>query len=118
MSTHYIPGKSNVVANTLPCCADLAAVVGSVKSGLLTRIHEAKAAASGDSQKQLKKVGSTCKRGFMLCDGLLCCTHVGNEVSLVIPQDAGLQMDLLRQFYDDPCGGYLGMYHMFDTLSK
>ena len=111
-------GKSNVVADALSCCPDLAVVIGSVESGLLTRIHEAQAAASGDSWEQLKKAGSACERGFMFCDGLLCYTRGGNEVSLVIPEDTGLQTDLLRQFHDDPCGGHLGVYRMVGALSK
>ena len=41
-------------------------------------------------------MGSACERSFMFRDGLLCCTHGGNEVSLVIPEDAGLQTDLLQ----------------------
>ena len=32
----------------------------------------------------------------MFRDGLLCYTHSGNEVSLVIPEDTGLRTDLLR----------------------
>ena len=99
-------------------CPDLAVVVGSVESGLLTRIHEAQAADSGDSWEQLKKVGSTCERGFMFRDGLLYHTHGGNEVSLVIPEDTGLRTDLLRQFHDDPCGEHLGVYRMVGALSK
>ena len=43
-----------------------------------------------------QEAGSACDHGFMFCDGLLCCTHSGNEVSLVIPEDAGLQTELLR----------------------
>ena len=31
----------------------------------------------------------------MFRDGLLCCTRGGNDVSLVIPEDVGLQTDLL-----------------------
>ena len=36
-------------------------------------------------------MGSACERGFIFHDGLLCYTRSGNEVSLVIPEDAGLQ---------------------------
>ena len=32
----------------------------------------------------------------MFHDGLLCHICVGNEVSLVIPEDAGLETDLLQ----------------------
>ena len=46
-------------------------------------------------EEQLKKVGSACEHGFMFRDGLLCCTHSGNKVSLVIPEDTGLRTDLL-----------------------
>ena len=74
MTICYVPGKSNVVADALSHCPDLAVVVGSVESGLLTQIREAQAAASGDSWEQLKKVGSACERGFMFHDGLLCHT--------------------------------------------
>ena len=45
---------------------------------------------SGDSWEQLKKAGSACEHGFIFHDGLLCHTRSGNEVSLVIPEDAGL----------------------------
>ena len=100
-------GSPMLSADALSYCPDLAVVVGSVESGLLTRIHEAQAAASGDSWEQLKKAGSACERGFIFCDGLLCHTHGGNEVSLVIPEDAGLQTDLLRQFHDDLVVGIL-----------
>ena len=72
------------------CHPDLAAVIGLVESGLLTWIHEAQAAASGDSWEQLKKAESAFERGFMLCDGLLCHTHSGNEFSLVIAENTGL----------------------------
>ena len=41
MTIYYVPGKSNVVAGALSRCPDLAIVVGSVESGLLTRIREA-----------------------------------------------------------------------------
>ena len=118
MTIHHVPGKSNVVANAISCCPDLAVVFGSVESGLLTWIREAQAAASGDSWEQLKKAGSVCERGFIFGDGLLCHTHSGNKVSLVIPEDAGLQIDLLQQFHDDPCSGHLGVYCMVGTLYK
>ena len=90
MTIHHVPGKSNVVADTLLHYLDLAAVVGSVKSGLLTWIHEVWAAASCDSWEQLNKVGSAGEHGFIFCDGLLCHTCGGNEVTLVIPEDAEL----------------------------
>ena len=32
----------------------------------------------------------------MFCDCLLCSIQGGNEVSLVIPEDEGLQIDLLQ----------------------
>ena len=54
----------------------------------------------------------------MFRDGLLCRTNGGNAVSLVIPEDAGLQTYLLRQFRDVPCGGHLVVYHMVGALSK
>ena len=38
MTIHRVPGKSNVVAGALSCQPDLDAVIGSVESGLLTRI--------------------------------------------------------------------------------
>ena len=34
--------------------------------------------------------------GFIFHDGLLCHTHGGNKDSLVIPEDAGLWIDLLQ----------------------
>ena len=118
MTICYVPGKSKVVTDALSRRPDLAVVIGSVESSLLTRICEAQAAASGDSWEQRKKVGSACKHGFMSRDGLLCSTRCGNEVSLVIPEDTGLGTDLLRQFHDDPCGGHLGVYRMIGALSK
>ena len=51
---------------------------------------------AGDSREWLKKVVSSCECGFMFCNGLLCHTHSGNEVSLVIPEDTGLRTNLLR----------------------
>ena len=118
MTICHVLGKSNVVADALSCCPDLAVVVGSVESGLFTRICEAQVAASGDSWEQLKKAGSACERGFIFCDGLLCCTRGGNEVSLVIPEDTGLRKNLLKQFHDDPYGGHLGVYRIVGDLSK
>ena len=118
MTIHHTTGKSNDVADALLPHPDLAVVIGPVESGLLTQIYEAQAATSGDSLEQLKKVESACERGFMFCDGLLYYTYGGNEVSLVIPEDAGLQTDLLRQFHDDPCGGHLGVYCIVGALSN
>ena len=63
-------------------------------------------------------MGTACEHGFIFRDGLLCHTCNGNEVSLVIPEDTGLQADLLRQFHDNPCGGHLGVYRMAGALSK
>ena len=40
--------------------------------------------------EQLKKSGSACEGGFILCDDLLFRICGGSEVSLVIPKDAGL----------------------------
>ena len=88
---------------------DLAIVIGSIESGLLTWIHEAQAVASGDPWEQLKNTGSACEHGFKFCVGLLCHTRGGNEISLVILEDAELRIDLLWQFHDDPCGGHLGV---------
>ena len=90
MTICHVPGKFNIVADTLSCHPDLAAVVGSIESSLLTRICEALAAACSDLWEQLKKAGSACEHGFMFYDGLLCCVRDEIEVSLVIPQDAGL----------------------------
>ena len=90
MTICHVPGKYNIVADALSHCPDLAVVIGSVESSLLTRIREAQEAASSDSWEQLKKAGSACERGFMFHDGLLCHTPGGNEVSLVIPEDTGL----------------------------
>ena len=118
MTIFHIPGKYNVVTHALLHHPDLAIVVGSIESGLLTQVCEAQAAASGDSWEQLKIVGSACEHGFMFYDGLLCYTYGGNKVSLVITEDAGLRTDLLWQFYDDHCGGHVGMYRMLGALSK
>jgi len=41
MTIRHVPGKSNVVTDALSCRPDLAAIVGSVESGLLTRIRDA-----------------------------------------------------------------------------
>ena len=41
MTIYHTPGKSNVVANALSSYPDLAAVIDSVDSGLLTQIREA-----------------------------------------------------------------------------
>ena len=41
MTICHVPGKSNNIADALSYCPDLAVVVGSVESGLLTWIHEA-----------------------------------------------------------------------------
>ena len=91
----HVPGKSNAVADAFSHHPDLAAIVGLAESGLLTWIREAYAAAPGDSLEELKKAGSACERGFMFRDGLLCHTCSGNEVSLVIHDNAGLWTDLL-----------------------
>ena len=118
MITCHVPGKSNVVTDALLYPPDLAVTIGLVEPGLLIWIHEAQAAASGESWEQLKKAGSACEYGFMFCDGLLCHTCSGNEVKVLIPEDAGLQTNLLQQFHDDPCGGLLGVYCMVGALSK
>ena len=90
MTIFHVPRKSNVVTNALSHCPDLISVVGLVESSLLTQIYRAQVAASGDSWEQVKKVGNAYERGFMFCDGLLYHTKGGNEVSLVIFEDAGL----------------------------
>ena len=41
MTIHHVPGKFNVVADALSHPPDLAVVLGSFESGLLTRICEA-----------------------------------------------------------------------------
>ena len=41
MTIGHVLGKSNVVFDALSYCSELAVVVGSVESGLLTWIHEA-----------------------------------------------------------------------------
>ena len=41
IAIHRVPGKSFVVTDALSCCLDLDIVVGSVESGLLTRILDA-----------------------------------------------------------------------------
>ena len=41
MTISHIAGKSNIVADALSCYPDLAVVIGSVESGLLTQICEA-----------------------------------------------------------------------------
>ena len=41
MTICHVPGKSNVVDDAFLHCSDLAAVFGSIKSGLLTWIREA-----------------------------------------------------------------------------
>ena len=41
MTICHIPGKFNIIADVLSCCLDLAAVVGSVESSLLSRICKA-----------------------------------------------------------------------------
>ena len=40
MTIPHVPGESNVATFALSCCINLAAVVGSVKSSLLTQIRE------------------------------------------------------------------------------
>ena len=118
MTIHHVPGKSNVVADALSHCPDLAAVIWLIESSFLTPIRKAQAAGSGDSCELLKKAESACEHGFLFCDGLLCQTNSENEISLVIPKDAGLQTDLLWQFLNDHYSGHLGVYHMGGALSK
>ena len=62
-------------------------------------------------------MGSVCERGFVFCGGLLISTRGGNEVSVVIPEDARLWTDLLQQFHNDPCSGHLGVYGIVGALS-
>ena len=71
-------------------CPDLAAVDGSVESSFFTQVRDAQAVACGDLWEQLKKMRSACEHGFIFCGALLCYTKSGIEVSLVIPEDAGL----------------------------
>ena len=118
MTIYHIPGKYNVVADNFSHHPDLAVIVRSFESGLLTQIHEAQVAASVNSWEQLKKAKSACEYGFMLHDGLLSCTYSGNEVSLVILEDAELWTDLLQQFHDEPCGEHFGIYCIVGALSK
>ena len=118
MTILYIPGKSCVFANALLCYPEFAATVVSIESGLLIQIHEAQAAASVDSWEQPKKAESACNNDFIFHDVLLYYTHNGNEVNLVIPEDAGLWKDLLWQCHNNSYGGYLGVHHMVGALSK
>ena len=96
MTIHHVARKSNVVADAFLYHLDFAAIAESVKSSLLTWTHKAQAAACGNSWVQFMKAGSSFERGFLFCDGLLCQTRVKIEVSLIIPEDAGLQTDLLQ----------------------
>ena len=41
MTIYHVPGICNIITNDLLCCPDLAIVVRSVESSLLTQIHEA-----------------------------------------------------------------------------
>ena len=50
----------------------------------------------GDSWEWFKKAGSVFEHGFIFCNGLLCHAQSENEVSLVIPEDAGLWTNLLQ----------------------
>ena len=109
MTIHHVPGKSNVFTDPMLHCPDLVAVIGSIKSNLLTCFHQTQAAASGDSQEKIKKAGRACEHGFIFSGGLLCYTRGGNEVSLIIPEDKGLGTDLLWQFHGNPYGGHLGV---------
>ena len=55
---------------------------------------------------------------FVICDGLVCCLHGGNEVELVVPDIDDLHSDLLTMHHDSPMAGHLGLYHMTWALAK
>ena len=55
---------------------------------------------------------------FVLCDGLVCHLHSGNEVALVVPEVDDLRSDLLTMHYDSPIAGHLGLYHMTHPIAK
>ena len=55
---------------------------------------------------------------FVLRDGLVCRLRGGNEVTLVVPDDAVLCSDLLTKHHDSPVAGHLGLYRMTRALAK
>ena len=69
---HHVPGKFNAIADSLLCYPDLAAVVGSVESGLLAwRLGQLLLVTHRDSSKKWEVLVS-----MVLCSMMLCCaTH-------------------------------------------
>ena len=55
---------------------------------------------------------------FVLCAGMVCRLHGGNEVALVIPEIDDLRSDLLTMHHDSPMAGHLGLYCMMHVLAK
>ena len=55
---------------------------------------------------------------FVLCDGLVCRLHDGNEVALVVPALDDLRSDLLTLHHDSSMAGHLGLYCMMQALVK
>ena len=55
---------------------------------------------------------------FVIRDGLVCCLHGGNEVTLVVPDYDDLCGDLLTLHHDSPLAGHLGLYYMMRVLAK
>ena len=55
---------------------------------------------------------------FVLCNGLVCHLHGGNEVALVVPDTDDLRSDLLTMHHVSPMAGHLGLYRMMQALAK